>query len=145
MGRVPQWRLRLTMAGLAACGTLGLAGCSESPAAQWGDIPAATSGHSESPSPKPSAADGTDLKACVDGDCEVLVSEPEDLRLDGRSGVSELSITEIESETVSFDAASASGGSLQATVSVGGTAMLNGLSITVVDITGGTALLRFSS
>jgi hypothetical protein len=55
----------------------------------------------------PTAADGTDLAACADGNCEVEVSGPVDISLTGHaSGITTLSVIELVSDGFSFTMAS---------------------------------------
>lgn len=55
----------------------------------------------------PPAADGTDVAACADGNCEVEVSGPVDIPLTGHAtGITTLSIVELTSEGFSFTTSS---------------------------------------
>ena len=94
---------------------------------------------------KPAAPGGNaaDLKACYDGRCEISVSRPVTIPVDGRFGFTKFSITHIGAEGVTIAAHSA-GTSLESGVSPGGTAALNGLSVKVKSVTGGTALLEIT-
>ncbi|WP_217141278.1 hypothetical protein [Streptomyces sp. AC627_RSS907] len=59
--------------------------------------------------PQAAAADGTDIGACADGDCEVLVSEPVTVRFRGPSGaVATLHLTEVGPDEVAYTVKSGS-------------------------------------
>ncbi|MFC3994352.1 hypothetical protein ACFOVU_00375 [Nocardiopsis sediminis] len=49
----------------------------------------------EASPPAPEAADGRDLDACADGDCEVFVSEGDVIHLDGDQRVARLTFTTV--------------------------------------------------
>lgn len=55
------------------------------------------------PAPLPSAADGRDLHACRDGDCQILVTEPVTIRFRGPTGVAvTLDVTEVGPSEVAY-------------------------------------------
>ncbi|MDT0612924.1 hypothetical protein [Streptomyces lancefieldiae] len=60
--------------------------------------------------PQAEAADGTDIGACADGDCELLVSEPVTVRFRDPSGaVVTLHVTEVGPDEVAYTVKSGSG------------------------------------
>ncbi|MCO5995473.1 hypothetical protein [Actinoallomurus rhizosphaericola] len=93
--------------------------------------------------PLPRAANGTDLKACRTGRCEVQVSPRDRIPVPARLGVNELTVTAIHGDDITLRG-TAPGTSL--TVELGGnagaTTMMNGLAITLVAIADGRAVLR---
>lgn len=91
----------------------------------------------------PTAADGSDVQECFDGDCEIAVSEPVSIPLDGRFSVDAVVIEKIEPDHVSLRAESA-GSVTRITSGPGGTVRLNKLTVRVVAVSDGTAVLRFS-
>jgi hypothetical protein len=99
--------LRRVFAGAAIC-VLAAAGCGSveegTPTGDRQDKP--------STAEAATAADGTDLAACADGNCEVEVSGPVDIRLtEQRGGVTGLSIVEVGDGGVDFTTTSSGGGS----------------------------------
>lgn len=90
----------------------------------------------------PSAAT-TDLHACYDGTCEITVSRPVTVPVDGRFGFSAFKVTHIGPDGVTIEANGA-GTHLESGVSPGGTAALNGISVRVRSVHGGTADLSIS-
>ncbi len=75
---------------------------SKSPSAQ------ASSGK-PSAAPTVSAADGRDVGACADGDCEIAVSEKVTFRFKGPRGPATLSVTEVGPNKVAYTVKSGSG------------------------------------
>ncbi|MFM9371469.1 hypothetical protein [Streptomyces sp. Da 82-17] len=75
--------------------------------------PSASSGPPTPPPPSPSpaltAADGDDVAACADGDCEVVVSGPVVVRFDGPGGAATLSVTEVGRHKVAYSVKSGAG------------------------------------
>ncbi|MCI2423242.1 hypothetical protein MOQ72_38065 [Saccharopolyspora sp. K220] len=64
------------------------------------------------PTSTPVAADGTNIDACSDGNCEVALTGPTDIRLTGQGGgITTLSVVEVNAAGVRFNATSAEGGS----------------------------------
>ncbi|GAB2878805.1 hypothetical protein GCM10027074_53840 [Streptomyces deserti] len=59
--------------------------------------------------PSVSAADGQDIRACADGNCEVAVSDPVTVRFQGPAGPATLSVTEVGSNEVEYTVQSGSG------------------------------------
>lgn len=97
--------------------------------------------------PLPRAKDGTNLRACYDGRCEVLVTKPVDITLNGRRGVDILFVTAIDSDGVDFQTISASGFTgnlLEQRPDQGGPSTINRLAVSVVAISGRRAVIRLS-
>src|SRR3954467_6654102 len=101
----------------AALAVLMVAGCSgaddaDGAAASDGQTSKSPSAQatSEQPSVKPSvtAADGHDVGACADGDCEIAVSEPTTFRFKGPAGTATLSVTEVGPNKVEYTVKSGS-------------------------------------
>ncbi|MEU5001272.1 hypothetical protein [Streptomyces sp. NPDC021622] len=55
-----------------------------------------------SATPSPSAADGRDIDACADGNCEVAVSDPVVVRFKGPAGRATLSVSEVGPNNVAY-------------------------------------------
>ncbi|MFD9074240.1 hypothetical protein [Streptomyces lasiicapitis] len=85
--------------GKAASGKRG----SKSSAAQSSGSPSASA------KPSVSAADGDDVGACADGDCEVAVSDPVTVRFKGPRGQATLTVTEVGPNKVEYAVKSGSG------------------------------------
>lgn len=96
---------------LAASAALAVAGCSGPD--ETGGTSARTPQTSESPSAEPSAgrpsakpsvsaADGRDVEACADGDCEIAVSKPVTFRFRGPAGPVTLSVTEVGPDRIQY-------------------------------------------
>ncbi|MFF2161918.1 hypothetical protein ACFVWP_14550 [Streptomyces sp. NPDC058175] len=115
------------MAGIALAATVALAvsGCgstdnaddTSSPSRQ-GSKPASAPSASAQPSastpsasaqPSVSAADGRDVRACADGNCEVAVTGPVTIRFKGPAGPATLSVTEVGPNKVEYTVKSGSG------------------------------------
>ncbi len=98
-------------------------------------------GPSPSPSPSPTtpaAADGTNVRACRDGTCEILVTRRTGIPVPARFRVRGLSVTPGDGEVdVRADA-----GMMQAGGRTGALLGLNGLEIEVVAAGDGEAVLR---
>src|SRR5690606_38701383 len=60
-------------------------------------------------SPRPSAADGRDIAACADGDCEIAVSEPSTIPFRGPAGSATLRVTEVGPDEVEYTVTSGGG------------------------------------
>ncbi|WP_240434493.1 hypothetical protein [Streptomyces sp. YIM 130001] len=69
----------------------------------------ATSSPPAEPSPSVTAADGDDLAACKDGNCEVTVADPAEIRFDGPDGQATLSVTKVERNRVEYRIKSGNG------------------------------------
>lgn len=152
--------LRPTLA-LAAAAAL-LSGCGSAPTDQSppaADTDPLTPSESSAPSPSgtptaaplPEAADGTDLTACADADCEVVVEEGDEFAMDGSYGVEQFTV-----ESVGADGLSMAGEGPGTMVSghvpappPGGNDhpqfVMNGFSITVVALEGSTAVMRLGT
>ncbi|MDG9711989.1 hypothetical protein [Streptomyces sp. DH10] len=63
------------------------------------------------PEPKPSvsAADGRDITACADGNCEIAVSESVNIPFTGPRGSATLSVTEVGPNSIAYTVKSGSG------------------------------------
>ncbi|MFJ8462691.1 hypothetical protein [Streptomyces swartbergensis] len=61
------------------------------------------------PTPSVSAADGRDITACADGNCEIAVSEPVKIPFKGPRGPATLSITEVGPHSIAYTVKSGSG------------------------------------
>ncbi|WP_263172528.1 hypothetical protein [Streptomyces sp. SCSIO ZS0520] len=110
--------------------------------------PARKPSPSASPTAKPSptgtsAADGTDVGACYDGRCEIAVSEPTEIALDGRFEIADFSIARVTSSSVIVEGTGRGGTFMQTQVGAGGTGGLNGLGFRVKSLAKGTAVLAF--
>ncbi|MFH8977153.1 hypothetical protein [Streptomyces sp. NPDC017890] len=100
----------LTVLTVAACG--GPDGTDAVPASSP-DRPAASRSAAHSavaePEPSASAADGDDVSACSDGNCEVTVSKPVTIRLRGPGGAVTLSVTEVGPNEIAYAVTSGNG------------------------------------
>lgn len=138
-------------AGLVAVVAVGLAGCStpaeESAGANvvtTSPVPERTTTTTTTTPAFPAAVDGTDVTACSDGVCEILVAGPVDIPTP--EGV--ISVLTVAQGGVDLQMVSASG--MTSTFSgqrpdQGGPSVLNDLAIEVVALRGGQAVLRFAS
>ncbi|MGW3952247.1 hypothetical protein ACWEKM_15270 [Streptomyces sp. NPDC004752] len=89
------------------------------------------------------AANGTDVGACFDGRCRILVTkQPTRVPVDDRFGVGSLEVTSITARSVVVQA-SGDGMFLSTSVGEGGTGSLNGLGFRVADLRDGQAVLDF--
>ncbi len=143
----------LTVAGaVSACGGSPTASTTTPPSSP---APASTSATAASSSaapttskaPFPTAADGTNLRACADGDCEILVTGPVTIRFNRSLGMSSLDITAVSSAGVDFQSVSPSGMVVSAmgqTPNQGGASSINKLSFEVVALEGSKAVVRFT-
>lgn len=106
---------------------------------------------SPSPSPSPSptgalpeAADGTDLDACYDGECEILLTEPVDIPVDPEVyGFDTLSITAIDEELVTVKAI-VPGGFASVNVGTEGYGVVQGVTVSALAIGEEGAVLSIS-
>lgn len=96
----------------------------------------------------PTAADGSDIRACYDGACEISVSRPLTIPLDGRSGFNAVTIEAIRPALMSFRANFPDGTVLRSSASPGSTVTFSsgtvGTTIKVVTINSGTAVIKMS-
>ncbi|MFE2446464.1 hypothetical protein ACWDHW_10830 [Streptomyces melanosporofaciens] len=113
-------RAGLGLAVLTAVAVTGCGGSDETDGAPPRDgrpsasrsAPSSTSSSgSGGPSAKPSvsAADGSDVAACADGDCEVAVSAPVTVRFKSPTGPATLSVTEVGPNKVEYTVKSGNG------------------------------------
>ncbi|OXM56626.1 hypothetical protein CFP71_12390 [Amycolatopsis thailandensis] len=87
------------------------------------------------------AENGTDLKSCRDGDCEVIVKPKDKLAFDARLRVTSLTVDAVSASGVTLSAALPSGG--RSTIS-GGAGQTNGIAYRVTAIKDGKAVLKFT-
>lgn len=95
----------------------------------------------------PPAANGTDLNACAEGNCEVLVSGPANLPIDPRFGLASLSVADITPAGVDFSAVAADGTSVNMssqTPHQGGPSVIQNLSAAVIAYNGTAAVIKLS-
>ncbi|KAF3469480.1 hypothetical protein GL259_04425 [Streptomyces sp. Tu 3180] len=87
-----------------------MAGCGgpdrQSGASRGGDGQASEPRSAQPPVP---AADGHDVGACADGDCEIAVSRPVTVRFEGPSGSATLSVTEVGPNRIEYTVRSGNG------------------------------------
>ncbi|GAA0528155.1 hypothetical protein GCM10011581_31820 [Saccharopolyspora subtropica] len=96
----------VTAMAVASCSNSGSTGAGLGNPQGTGEAPASATDAA------PIAADGTNFDACADGNCEVVVSGPVDIRLTGQGGgITLLSVTEVDSTGLRFTTASAEGDS----------------------------------
>jgi hypothetical protein len=95
-----------------------------------------------SPTPFPTASDGTDLAACHKGACEVLVAPGDTIRPPSSVRIEKLTIKSITSGGVSVVGTSPGTMLSLSGQRAGFTSRLNTLSITTVAFTKGKAVLR---
>ncbi|MFC7327827.1 hypothetical protein [Marinactinospora rubrisoli] len=111
---------------------------------------AGTSTASAAPQDLPQAADGTDLAACSDADCEVQVAEGDEFPLDGGYGLDRMVFDTVDEETVAFSGygpGSQVSGSVPApSADTADTALfvMNGIEVTVVAVDGEHAIVRLT-
>ncbi len=145
-------RTAATLAGLTAV-TLALAGCgADRPAPRH----SASRSASPSPSPSPSAtgptlppaADGTNIAACYDGDCEVRVRAPLKIPVSPSTGIATLTVTSVTAEGVTVDGVLTDGTNLEITVYAdpGGlaTGTVNTVQVAALGVVDGEAVLHLS-
>ncbi|MFJ5113484.1 hypothetical protein ACIQAD_22915 [Streptomyces sp. NPDC088551] len=103
-GRSYRWGRGVVLAALATvtvtgCGGSGEAGKAASPDGRTSKSPSA---QPSSARPSVSTADGRDVGACADGNCEIAVTEPVTFRIKGPAGPATLSVTEVGPDTVAY-------------------------------------------
>ncbi|MEU0240541.1 hypothetical protein ABZ234_22915 [Nocardiopsis sp. NPDC006198] len=136
-----------------------LAGCSAGPFGQGPAGAGATpSADAAEPSAEPSAgpagpdlpeaADGTDLEACADAECEVLVEAGDEFAMDGTHGVDRFVVDAVDGEGLGM---SGFGPGIELSGHLpppdGGrppTFVMNGFTVTLVAVDGSTALMALS-
>ncbi|WP_139632511.1 hypothetical protein [Nonomuraea phyllanthi] len=131
----------------------------ESDAPDEGDAP--EEGAAEGGSPSATASDGDNLKACADGRCEVRAGAGAKLPVPRKMGVASIRVRSVEPDTVtivgryignsssgtcdgSMCESSSSNGEFKVSMGPDSTATQNGLSITVVTVEDGHAVLRLA-
>jgi hypothetical protein len=125
--------LVMSVAGTAACG-------SEEAAVPAGEQ-AATPPQAVPPAAQPpAAAEGPEVKACYDGKCEIALSGPARIPVDGRFGFTTLTVKEITASSVSMEAAG-EGTLSSVTTGPGGTVRFNELVVKVKGLGGDRAVL----
>ncbi|WP_229874899.1 hypothetical protein [Amycolatopsis deserti] len=138
---------------------LPLAACSGDGDGKPPEIPAPATTSAQPPAL--TAADGRDYGACLDGNCEVLVSDPVDIALTGQGGVDRISVRAVTAEGIEFSTGDGSGSLTPGCVSTiyengSGSRCSSGepekpkpvdgvLAMQVVDVRDGTAVLRLVS
>lgn len=105
---------RVTGITLAALVALAVSGCGSTDNADDTSSPSRqvskpTSPPSSSAQPSVSAADGRDVRACADGNCEIAVTGPVTIRFKGPAGPATLSVTEVGPNKVEYTVKSGSG------------------------------------
>jgi len=142
------------LAGLVAA-TLVLGGCGADRAAPRDSArPSRSASPSPSPSPSatgptlPPAADGSDIAACYDGDCEVRVRAPLKIPVSPSTGIATLTVTSITAEGVNVSGVLTDGTNLEITVYAdpGGlaTGTVNTVQISALGVVDGEAVLHLS-
>ncbi|TDD33560.1 hypothetical protein E1287_19180 [Actinomadura sp. KC06] len=161
-------------AGLAAAAALGLAGCGgddDGAASASGSPTAKKTAPTTPPAPPPSPAppaDGTNLRACKDGTCEVKVTRRVTIPMDEEKlEVSTIRVTSLEGDAISFEVglpssgafdfncegdprcqtmvvgpAAGSSGNAKITAHPGAQVKANGVVISVVSASKGSVVLR---
>ncbi|MFI6080441.1 hypothetical protein ACIBBB_05600 [Streptomyces sp. NPDC051217] len=115
--RAKRWGTGIALAALAALTVAGCGGSDTTDGAGGADAsPSPEQRTSKSPSARPSpakpsaaAADGSDVGACEDGNCEIAVSEPVTFPFRGPDGAATLSVTEIGKNKVEYTVTSGNG------------------------------------
>jgi hypothetical protein len=130
---------------------LALVGCSaQEPAERPAERPAPSTTPSATPAPSPSpaepapslsAADGTDVKACFDGTCEITLTGRKRIPLTTKLGVSGLTVSVAAPGKVQV---TSDDGMMRAGGGPGARLGLNDLLVEVIEVRDGTALLRMS-
>jgi hypothetical protein len=125
---------------VALAATALLAGCSAGPPAQ---DPAGPAGPD-----LPEAADGTDLEACADAECEVLVEAGDEFAMDGTHGVDRFVVDAVDGEGLGMSGfgpgIELSGHLPPPDGDQPPTFVMNGFTITLVAVDGSTALMTLS-
>ncbi|MEU0279089.1 hypothetical protein [Streptomyces sp. NPDC006195] len=108
-GRSYRWGTGVVLAALATVTVTGCGGSDESgkaasPDGRTSKSPSArpSSAQPSSARPSVSTADGRDVGACADGNCEIAVTEPVTFRIKGPAGPATLSVTEVGPDTVAY-------------------------------------------
>ncbi|MFD5125264.1 hypothetical protein [Streptomyces sp. NPDC058385] len=101
---------------VSGCGSTNNAGDTSSPSRQASkpaSAPASSAKPSTSPpsssaKPSASAADGHDVRACADGNCEITVTDPVTIPFKGPAGPATLTVTEVGPNKVEYTVKSGS-------------------------------------
>jgi hypothetical protein len=142
------------LAGLSVV-TLMVAGCgADQPAPRHGARPSRSVSPSPSPSPSatgptlPPAADGSNIAACYDGDCEVRVRAPLRIPVSPSTGIATLTVTSVTAQGVTVDGVLTDGTNLEITVYAdpGGlaTGTVNTVQVAALGVVDGEAVLHLS-
>ncbi len=150
------------VAGFLLVSAAALAGCGSDTPPASPPTPAPVSSPSPSPSPSPSsssvapppsssgvahpagplaAAQGTDLKSCRDGDCEVILKPKDKIAFEARLRVTYIAVDAVSDDGVTLSAALPSGARASFSGSAGRT---NGISYTVSAVKDGKAVVKFT-
>lgn len=97
----------------------------------------------------PPAADGSDVKACYDGTCEVMLRAPVTIPFDPKTGLTALNLTRVDDvDGAQLSGTTVGGGSVSVSVyadpGFSSTATVNGFTITALYTVDGVAVLRMS-
>jgi hypothetical protein len=97
----------------------------------------------------PPAADGSDVKACYDGTCEVVLRAPVTIPFDPKTGLVELRLTRVDGvDGAQLSGTAVGGGTVSVSVyadpGFSSTATVNGFTITALYTVDGVAVLRMS-
>jgi hypothetical protein len=94
--------------------------------------------------PALSAADGSDLKACRDADCEIVIRGAAHIPLDPKLGVTRFLLTYVSPNEVTFEVDRAELNSVSGYIKgTGFLGLTNGVKVTVKKINASGAVLRF--
>ncbi|TDD84617.1 hypothetical protein E1293_12520 [Actinomadura darangshiensis] len=122
---------------LTSCGSTTPEPAAASPSASTPVSAPAPSPSSPSPTGFPKAADGDDLDACGDAECEVLVHDGDKIRLDDGLGLAAPLDVTVTGDSVTFTSVTAGG--MRATLShqtpdQGGPSRINDISLAVIAV-----------
>ena len=97
----------------------------------------------------PPAADGSDVKACYDGTCEVVLRAPVTIPFDPKTGLVKLTLTRVDGvDGAQLSGTAVGGGTVSVSVYADpgfeSTATVNGFTITALYTVDGVAVLRMS-
>jgi hypothetical protein len=97
----------------------------------------------------PPAADGSDVRACYDGTCEVVLRAPVTIPFDPSTGLAELTLTRVDGVAgAQLSGTTVGGGTVSVSVYADpgfeSTATVNGFTITALYTVDGIAVLRMS-
>jgi hypothetical protein len=120
---------------------------SRTPTATLTPTPTVTPTPTPTQKPRPKPKDGTDLSACEDGRCEVLLTKPVTIALDGRLGVPQLDVTKVGPDGVDFSVVMPDGmqaGMYDQRPDQGGPSTLNKLRVYVIWLGKDSAVIRLA-